>query len=339
MNISILDQAPIAAGGSAGDALRQAGQLAQAADRLGYVRYWLAEHHDLGGLACSAPEAMLGYLGALTSRIRLGAGAILLPYYRPYKIAETFNLLACLFPGRIDLGIARSPGGPAESSMALSDNYLEHVWKLPEAFDELLGFLGDGFPESHPYAKTSAAPRPPVPPAPWVLGTSAKSAKLAAERGASYAYGHFMNAEQAAEARETYFRHFRPHPGRGSGKPYFLMAVSAFCAETEERALELSLGTYVWRRQAADGRRPDGLPSAAEARAALAGEDLGGVYARIRQTSAVGDPETVRARLSALQAEHGADELMILSYAHEFADRVRSYELIAGALGANGTEA
>ncbi|MBB6674946.1 LLM class flavin-dependent oxidoreductase [Cohnella nanjingensis] len=337
MKISILDQAPVAAGRSAGDALREAALLAQAGDKLGYERYWLAEHHDLNGLACSAPEAMLGYLGAQTSRIRLGAGAILLPYYRPYKVAETFNLLAALLPGRIDLGIARSPGGPAESSMALSDNFLERVWKLPEAFEELLHFLDGDFPADHAYAKTVAAPTPDIPPEPWVLGTSVKSAKLAAEQGTAYAFGHFMQADNAAEARETYFRHFRPRPERRREEPYFLLAVSAFCADTADRALELSLSAYAWRLQAAAGERGEGLPSVAEARRALDGQDEREIHARIRQSSAVGDPEEVKAKLLGLQTDYGADELMLISYAHDFADRVRSYELIAGVLnGASG---
>lgn len=188
MYLSILDQAPLVAGQSPGDALRCSAALAQAGERLGYSRYWLAEHHGLGGLACSTPEVMLGMIGAVTSRIRIGAGAVLLPYYKPYKVAETFRLLAALFPGRIDLGVARSPGGPAEMSMALSDNYLERALRMPDDFAALVGYLngekpgtpGTGRGDYDRAAIAAETDRPPtgsacVGPVPWVLGTSVKA--------------------------------------------------------------------------------------------------------------------------------------------------------------------
>lgn len=330
MKIGILDQAPLSAGQSAGDALSQAIRLAQAGERLGYSRYWIAEHHDMPGLACSAPEIMLGAIGAQTRSIRLGAGAILLPYYRPFKVAETFNLLATLYPGRIDLGIARSPGGAAEVSMALADRFLENVWKLPEAFEELLRFLDNRHPDDHPYARIAASPLPPAPPEPWILGTGAKSAKLAAEHGVPYAYGRFMNAEGAAEAVAGYREQFRP--SRTLQRPYVMLAVSAVCAETSERAHDIALSAYVWRRQTAElGVPAPGLPSVEEARRALdeAGIDPDGVRQQLAEQTAVGTPAEVRARLEAWREECGADELMVLSYAYDFADRLRSYELIA----------
>lgn len=333
MKLGILDQAPLSSGRTARDALEESVRLAKAGEKLGYTRYWMAEHHDLPGLACSAPEIMLGLIGGQTRSIRLGAGAILLPYYRPYKIAETFNLLSTLFPGRIDLGIARSPGGAAEVSMALTERFLENVWKLPEAFEELLRFLDGRHPSDHPYARIAAAPVPPIPPEPWILGTSAKSAKLAAEQGVPYAYGHFMNAENAEEAIRIYREQFCPR--RSLQRPYVLLAVSAVCADTNERAQTVALSSYAWRRQLAQGSAPaEGIPSIEEARRMLGEDDPAEIGRRLKDKAAVGDPIEVRARLEAWSRAYSADELMIMSYAHDFEDRLRSYELIARELPA-----
>jgi luciferase family oxidoreductase group 1 len=141
LKLSILDQSPISWGYTPQQALQASMELAKAGERLGFIRYWIAEHHNFSGLTCSAPEVMLSYIGASTKSIRIGAGAVLLPHYKPYRVAETYNMLATLFPGRIDLGIGRAPGGSAEASMALSDNFLENVRKMPNAVEELLHFL------------------------------------------------------------------------------------------------------------------------------------------------------------------------------------------------------
>lgn len=339
MNLSILDQAPVVAGQRPGDALRSSVALAQAGERLGYARYWIAEHHDLGGLACSTPEVMLSMIGAVTSRIRIGAGAILLPYYKPYKVAETFRLLASLFPGRIDLGVARSPGGPAEISMALSDNYLERALRMPDDFAALVRYLDGekpGTPEAghgeadraNTAAETGRRPTDDAGgrPAPWVLGTSVKSANLAAAYGTGYAYGYFMNRENARDAISAYRGGFDRSRG---DRPYVVLAVSAVCADTQERAEAIARGVRAWRLLAGQGRGGAGIPDPDEA-ARLLGEsgpaasgEPGSEHALI-----VGDPLQVRDRLRALRETFDADELMIVSYAHDFADRVRSYELI-----------
>src|SRR5699024_7757134 len=145
MKLSILDQSPISTGKTSRNALNASVDLARLGDELGYTRYWIAEHHDVSGLACTSPDAMLSIIGAQTEQIRIGAGAALLPHYKPYRVAETYNLLATLYPGRIDLGIGRAPGGSAEASMALSGNFLENVRHMPEKLDELLQFLHHDF--------------------------------------------------------------------------------------------------------------------------------------------------------------------------------------------------
>ncbi|MFD2333654.1 MsnO8 family LLM class oxidoreductase [Cohnella sp. GCM10020058] len=341
MKLSILDQAPVVAGQRPGDALRSSALLAQAGERLGYSRYWLAEHHGLGGLACSTPEVMLGMIGAMTSRIRLGAGAILLPYYKPYKVAETFRLLAALFPGRIDLGVARSPGGPAEISMALSDNYLERALRMPDDFAALVRYLNDKVPGTRAPeqgdsidAATASARAPDASstgPAPWVLGTSVKSAGLAAAYGTGYAYGYFMNRENAEEAIAEYRAGFDRSRGE---RPCVVLAVSAVCAETQERAEEIARGIRAWRLLAGQGRGEAGIPGPDEAARLLGLSDSAGPDGSgLEHAMIVGGPARVRDGLSELRETFGADELMIVSYAHDFADRVRSYELIMQACG------
>lgn len=193
MKLSILDQSPIAPGQTASDAFKDSLALAQLGEALGYERYWLTEHHGLFNLASSAPEVLLSYIGVHTNRIRIGAGAILLPHYRPYKVAEQFNTLATLFPNRVDLGIGRAPGGSAEATNALSTQFLKQVWALPELLEELLMFLEGQFPVDHEYHKVNVLPQPDVPPTPWLLGTSVKSALLAAKNGMPYVFGAFMS--------------------------------------------------------------------------------------------------------------------------------------------------
>ncbi len=141
MRLSILDQAPISSNQTPKDALNASLNLAKAGEEFGYTRFWMAEHHDLSGLACPAPEVMLSYIGANTHKIRIGSGAVLLPHYKPYKVAETFNLLATLFPGRVDVGIGRAPGGSAEATNALSDHFLQNVWDMPNSLEYSASFF------------------------------------------------------------------------------------------------------------------------------------------------------------------------------------------------------
>jgi len=252
MKLSILDQAPVSSGKSEQEALTATIELAQAADRLGYTRYWVAEHHDLAGLAIPAPDVLLGVIGSRTDQIRIGAGAVLLPHYKPFNIAERYNMLATLYPGRIDLGIGRAPGGSAEVTMALSDNFLENVRKMPDKLDDLLAFLDGSFPDGHLFSKVNARPVPDASPVPWLLGTSGKSGKLAVEKGMNYAFGHFMSEEKGPEIVRDYYQ---------NGGSVSLVAVSAVCAETTEEAEELALSDLVWKLQQQKGKGKSGVPT------------------------------------------------------------------------------
>lgn len=318
MKLSILDQAPIAAGKTHQEALLESINLAKLGDKLGYYRYWIAEHHDLDGLACPAPEIMLGMIGGSTTRIRIGAGAILLPHYKPFKVAETFNLLATMFPDRVDLGLGRSPGGSAEVSMALSGNFLENVRKFPELLDELTHFLNRDFERENMYAKIKPVPIPDVSPVPWLLGTSEKSAVLAAEKGLNYAFGHFMSDQDATAILSTYKRLLgTKHPKK---EPKIIFAVNVICAETTDEAEKMALESYLWRkRNNLDHAQHKQEPS----------EEQLNEYRELRNKMILGNPSEVNDRLQELQRIHEVDEFMILTNPLSYEARNKSYQLLS----------
>ncbi|RFU70789.1 LLM class flavin-dependent oxidoreductase [Peribacillus saganii] len=330
MKLSILDQSPIPAGKTAGQALQESMKLAQIGEKLGYERYWIAEHHDLKGLACPSPEVMLGYIGANTEKIRIGSGAVLLPHYKPYKVAESFNLLATLFPGRIDIGIGRAPGGSAEVSMALSDNYLEQVRKMPDSFKELMQFLYNDFPDGHLYSKVAASPLPAAPPEPWILGTSEKSGRLAAENGTAYAFGHFMSEKSGPDIMKNYIQSYQAN-GRLLS-PKSIVAVSVICAETTERAEEIALSAQLWQLQLGKGEGDQGIPSIDAAKQYSYNIDDRNTIDKIKKKMVIGNPHKVKQELAALQREYQADEIMVITITHQFEDRANSYRLLASEL-------
>src|SRR6202030_2197728 len=195
MNLSIIDQCPVPAGFTTADAFRNTIELARLADRLGYERYWIAEHHATGAFASPAPEVLIARVGAETSHIRVGSGGVMLPHYSPMKVAETFRVLHALYPGRIDLGIGRAPGGSGIEAHALRRDLGRQaaVDDFPEKLAELLAFLERKFPANHPFGNITIAPdmrgAPPV----WLLGSSAWSASAAAQFGLPYAFAHFIS--------------------------------------------------------------------------------------------------------------------------------------------------
>ncbi|MGN7939075.1 LLM class flavin-dependent oxidoreductase [Metabacillus sp. 22489] len=326
MKLSILDQSPISSGQTAKAALEASVKLAQIGEEYKYTRYWIAEHHDLPGLACSAPEVMLGYIGARTNKIRIGSGAILLPNYRPYKVAETHHLLATLFPNRIDLGIGRSPGGSAEVSMALSKNFLEAVREFPQAVKELKGFLANDFASDHMYAKITAAPLPQTAPELWLLGMSKKSALLAAENGLPYAYADFMSETNGSEIVKLYYDNFTSDH---NAKPETIVAVSVICAETTEKAEKLALSSLLWNFLMAKGEAREGIPSVEEAESYPFTTKDKELIMNMKKNMIIGNPQEVRQKLIEIKTMYRATELMLLTITHEPKDKWRSYELIA----------
>ncbi|OCA90425.1 luciferase [Bacillus sp. FJAT-27225] len=326
MKLSILDQSPVSSGQSAKEALNHSLRLAQAGDDLGYTRYWIAEHHDMPGLACPAPEVMIPFIASNTKRIRVGSGAVLLPHYKPYKVAEVYNMLATLFPGRIDIGIGRAPGGSAEAANALSDNFLQQVYKMPEKVEELLHFLYNDFPDGHELAKVTASPLPDVPPIPWLLGTGKKSAILAAQYGLSYAFGQFMSENDGKEIIDHYRSAFQP---RNKGDvPKVILTVSVVCAETTELAEEIALSNIIWGLLRGTGEAK-GVPSIEDAKAFQLNEKDQDYLVKAKQNMIIGNPKQVSESLKQLQASYLADELVIVTITHSPEDRINSYKLIA----------
>jgi luciferase family oxidoreductase group 1 len=251
---------------------------------------------------------------------------VLLPHYKPYKVAETYNMLATLFPGRIDLGIGRAPGGSAEATNALSDNFLQQVFKMPELVKELLQFLDDKFPAEHEYAKLSASPLPPVTPEPWLLGTSKKSAELAARNGMAYTFGQFMSEQDGSAIIDQYKQAFQPR--RNGDQPYAIVTVSVICAETAEQAHRIATSSLLWKIQQ-DKMEAKGVPSIEEAASYPLTEEEEKKMKKMKEAMIIGDPEEVHVRLQEVQARYGADELMLVTITHDPADRLKSYELVA----------
>lgn len=321
MKLSILDQVPIPNGKTANEALEATIDLAVTAEKLGFHRYWIAEHHDFPGLASPAPDIILGIIGSKTNRIRIGSGAVLLPNYRPYQIAERYNLLATLYPGRVDLGLGRAPGGSAEASIALVDNFLEQVKNYPEKLDELLHFLNRDFPEGHIFSKVSAQPVPKEQPVPWLLGTSKKSAVLALEKGLPYVFGDFMSDADGPSIVRGYFENFQ------EGEPEAIVTVNVICAETKEEAEQLAKSNQIWKWMQDKGKGNGKIPSITEVdEYKHTDEDLE-LLRKSGDRQIVGTPDIVRKSLELLS--DGTDEFMILTVTHDFAARKKSYELIA----------
>ncbi|MBO3079153.1 LLM class flavin-dependent oxidoreductase [Mammaliicoccus sciuri] len=319
MKLSILDQSPIVPGQTASDAFKDSLALAQLGEDLGYERYWLTEHHGLSNLASSAPEVLLSYIGAHTNHIRIGAGAILLPHYRPYKVAEQFNTLATLFANRVDLGIGRAPGGSAEATNALSTQFLKQVWALPELLEELLMFLGGQFPLEHEYHKVNVLPQPDVSPTPWLLGTSEKSALLAAKNGMPYVYGAFMSDQDGRTIVDRYREHFEQ---RNQETPKVIVTVSVICAETKEEAEALAIESLITKAQGEDKKEKVLTFDALSEREKEMLYDM-------KDNMIIGDVETVQSRLQAIQAEYQCDEIMVSTNTITHEDRMQSYRLLA----------
>ena len=325
MKLSILDQAPISSGQTAADALQTAVELAQLGDRLGYSRYWIAEHHDLFGLACSNPNVMLGLLGAKTENIRIGAGAVLLPYYKPFQVAETYNLLATLFPGRIDLGLGRAPGGSAEVSLALTDNYLAEVKNFPAKVKELQQFLTGVPPDEPLYAHISPTPIPNIQPEMWILGTSSKSAVLAAELGLPYSFGHFMTSENGPQIVESYRRHYQSENDK---KPYVIAAVEVICADTTEEAERIAMSTILWKIRQDKQVNQLTVPDIIEADNYLFSEEEMVRVEKVKNNMVIGNPIEVKEKMTLLQKQYEADEWMVVTITHEPEAKFRSYVLL-----------
>jgi luciferase family oxidoreductase group 1 len=330
--LSVLDQSPISEGEAGADALRHSIDLAQLCDRLGYRRYWVAEHHGTPMLASPSPEALIGPIAVSTERIRVGSGGVMLPHYSALKVAETFSMFSGLFGDRIDLAVGRAPGSDQKTAYALQrDRRHAAPDDFPEQLVELLAFLENGLPPEHPYRYLADLPGQPYAPAPWLLGSSLQSAIWAGQLGLPYAFADFINPDGAAIA-DRYRREFTP--SERLEKPYTIVAVWALAAETDDEAERLSASHRMAMRLFLSGKLIRVPPVETALQFLADPENRSPLGGRSRRRIS-GSPATVRRRIEEVAAEYQADEVMIVTITHEHAARRRSYELMAEAFGLN----
>jgi luciferase family oxidoreductase group 1 len=327
--LSVLDLSPVTTATPGSAALHNSLDLARLADQLGYKRYWLAEHHNLANIASSSPDIMIGQVAALTARIRVGSGGVMLPNHAPLMVAERFKVLEALFPGRIDLGLGRAPGTDPVTSYALrarqdpraGDEFLER-------FQELLLLERGGFPEGHPFRNVRAVPSDVTLPPIWLLGSSGYSAELAAAFGLGFAFAQHFADYDAASAMLSYRERFKPTPTLS--RPYAILATAAIAADSDAEAERIAASAQLhYVRRAKGEYLPLESPDAAAAYPYMAVDRER--MTRQRARLAVGSALTVKNRLLALAEATRADELMITSMIYDHAARRHSYELLAEA--------
>ena len=332
LKLSILDQSPAAEGESAAVALQHTIELAQRAEEWGYHRYWVAEHHGSNRHMGSSPEVLISHLLARTNRIRLGSGGVMLQHYSPYKVAENFNVLASLAPGRIDLGIGRGPGGMPRSTRALRPQQAEPSGNatLEEKLVELGQFLGNKHDEASPHKGLTATPLPPKPADLFLLGTTAASAEMAASHKLPYVFAMFLNGdeEEMERAVHTYYSSF---PGSPEGYPRAMLALPVIVADSDDEAAGYAGGLRVVRIRLASGRT---FTVFSEEAAREFGRQSGEDFSYEVQPANVihGSPVRVKDRLLQLRREYEVDEFFIVTAIDCFAERLHSYDLLAKAM-------
>ena len=330
MKLSVLDQSPIRGGASAADALEETIRLAQAADRLGYHRYWVAEHHNSRGFAGSSPEIMVTRLAAATQRIRVGSGGVMLMHYSPFKVAENFRLLENLFPGRIDLGIGRAPGSDGITAAALAYGSQVGIEYFPGKVGDLKAFLTGTKPVTEALATVTATPVPDSAPELWLLGSSEASAVYAAHFGLPFSFAHFISPSIAAETFDIY-RH-RYEPSELFPEAVGNLGVFVLCADTAEEAEGLARCRDLWRLLRDKGEI-ERFPTVQEALSyPFTKADMARIEER-REHQILGTPNKVKAQLQALAERCGVQELVVLSITPDVESRLRCYELLAKAFG------
>ncbi len=328
--LSVLDLAPVGSGSTPAKALAESLRLAQLTERLGYHRFWVAEHHNMPGIASSSPPVLIAHLAAGTSAIRLGSGGLMLPNHSSLAVAEQFGMLEALHPGRIDLGLGRAPGTDGMTAVALRRTRDIGGEDFPQQVVELLGYFHGDLPPNHPFSKIHAVPALGYQPAIWLLGSSDFSAVMAGQMGLPFSFAHHFAGGNTIPALQAYRDHF--HPSEALERPYVMLGVNVLCAPTEEEADFLAGSGRLAILRLRQGR-PDVYPTPEEAAemqyTPMEKEVLRGWTAN----HIIGTPEMVRAGLEDLVARTGADELMLTTMAHAPEARRRSFEMVADVMG------
>lgn len=325
--LSLLDFVGIEHGETAAEAIRGAVGIAQAVEAAGFRRYWVSEHHNMRSLACSAPELLTGHVAAQTATIRVGAAGIMLPNHAAFKVAETFRTLLAMHPGRIDLALGRAPGtDPLTAHVLRRGLRVDPAEEFPTQVAELLAFLGDGFPEGHPYAPLVAAPVVDERPELFVLGSSGYGPRFAAVNGLSAVFAHHMSPEIAVQALQGYRRDFRP--ARDGAEPYSAMSVLTFASEDEDAVHEFAAAWALTMRNLARGVREPLRPEEVTELARSSGfrdrpRDDGRMVA--------GPPKLVAERLLELKAAAQVDEVVAVTPSLDRARRTASLVALADA--------
>ena len=333
LELSVVDQSPVRAGESAGQALRDTIALAVEVEKLGFQRYWLAEHHSLPNFAGTSPEILIGQVAAQTKTIRVGSGGIMLSHYSALKVAENFRMLGALYPGRIDLGIGRAPGSDQITAAALSfPGHPKEIRHFPRQVVDLLGFLNNNLEDGHFFSGISAGPGVPEVPDVWLLGSRYESAQMAAQLGLPFAYAHFFGiaVEEGPAIVANYRQNYQP--SEHFPEPKINVGVHVVCAESEKEAMRLAASRNLSRLFNITGRGK-GIPPPEEAASYLYQPDEAAFVKQYQDVCIDGDPEQVKAGLDRIAEMYQTPDLSVVTITHSLADRVHSYELVAEACG------
>jgi len=328
IRLNVLDQSPIRPGSTPRQALLETVELAQLADRLGYTRFWVSEHHNTNTLAGSTPEVLIAHLGNHTQRIRLGSGGVMLPHYSALKVAENFRMLESLFPGRIDLGLGRAPGADRLTAYALNPSNQFNEKDFVEQLMDLQAYLRDEKVPDTIHERVMAIPQSPEAPELWILSSSGQSGLFAAHLGMAFSFAQFINGNGGPVAVRQYRERFRP--SQEMAEPLANVAVFTLCADTEEKANELrkAMDMQLIRFNRGEFRT---FPSTEEVRSHQFTAEDQAHLAHNRNRIVSGTPEQVHAQFTKIAAEYEVDEITAVTITADFQDRRRSYELLAQA--------
>lgn len=329
IRLSVLDQSPIPEGKSAVEAFQYTTRLAQETEKLGYTRFWVAEHHFTNHLAGSSPEVLISHLAAKTDSIRVGSGGVMLPHYSAYKVAENFRVLEGLYPGRIDLGVGRAPGGMPLASMALQEGRVQQGDIYPQQVDDLITYLYDLADQRHRFPGLRATPIVETAPEIWLLGSSGGSAAIAARRGTGYAFAHFINGEGGEDVMRWYQKHFQP--SHFNDRPRSIVAIFVICGETEEEAELAATSLDLSLLRLDKGEPSNGTPSIETALTYPYTEYDRYRILENRKRMIVGTKEQVKARIMEMSEAYRTEEFMIVTITHDFEMKLKSYRLLAEA--------